>query len=91
MTQPRLDKDLLTDRELGKLPEGLFERRTAEIAALLKERVHRPGEGPRTAGWQEEIISREIPVGASVLDLGCGDGFLLERLVRERGVRGQGV
>jgi methionine biosynthesis protein MetW len=41
--------------------------------------------------WQEEIIAREIPMGASVLDLGCGDGFLLERLIRERNVRGQGV
>jgi methionine biosynthesis protein MetW len=28
---------------------------------------------------------------ASVLDLGCGDGELLELLVRERGVRAQGV
>lgn len=29
--------------------------------------------------------------GSSVLDLGCGDGRLLERLIRERGAHGRGV
>ncbi len=91
MTQPRADQDLLTDRELTRLPEGLFERRTADIAALMKARANRTAGEPASARWQEEIISREIPMGASVLDLGCGDGFLLERLIRERNVRGQGV
>lgn len=32
-----------------------------------------------------------VPEGATVLDLGCGDGELLEELVRERHVRGSGV
>ena len=32
-----------------------------------------------------------IPEGARVLDLGTGDGKLLERLVREKGVEGEGV
>lgn len=41
--------------------------------------------------WQDALIEREIPVGASVLDLGCGDGLLLERLATVRNVRGQGV
>jgi len=41
--------------------------------------------------WQDDIITREIQPGARVLDLGCGDGQLLERLQRERQVRGQGV
>lgn len=91
MTQPRADQDLLTDRGLSRLPEGLFEKRAAEIAVLMKARASRAQAEPSTARWQEEIISREIPMGASVLDLGCGDGFLLERLMRERNVRGQGV
>jgi methionine biosynthesis protein MetW len=91
MTQPRADQGLVTDRELTRLPEGLFERRAAEIAAMMKARASRQTGEPATARWQEEIIAREIPVGASVLDLGCGDGFLLERLMRERNVRGQGV
>ncbi len=32
-----------------------------------------------------------IEPGSTVLDLGCGEGELLERLIRERGVRGRGV
>ena len=91
MTQPRADQDLVTDRGLCHLPEGELEKRVAEIIALMKARVARPATGDASARWQEEIISREIPAGASVLDLGCGDGSLLERLIRERNVRGQGV
>jgi methionine biosynthesis protein MetW len=32
-----------------------------------------------------------VPEGASVLDLGCGDGALLEALIREKHVRGSGL
>jgi methionine biosynthesis protein MetW len=32
-----------------------------------------------------------IPNGAAVLDLGCGDGLLLERLQKEKSVEGSGV
>ena len=38
-----------------------------------------------------EIISRIIPQGAHVLDLGCGDGSLLADLVYGRGARGMGI
>ena len=38
-----------------------------------------------------EVISRWIPEHAHVLDLGCGDGTLLAKLIRERGVTGYGV
>jgi methionine biosynthesis protein MetW len=36
-------------------------------------------------------IARWIPQGASVLDLGCGDGSLLSHLAASRQVRGYGV
>lgn len=36
-------------------------------------------------------ILRLITPGSRVLDLGCGDGTLLELLTREKGVRGQGI
>ncbi len=36
-------------------------------------------------------ILKWIPRGSSVLDLGCGDGGLLDLLVRERDVRAQGI
>ncbi len=32
-----------------------------------------------------------VPAGAKILDLGCGDGSLLEKLVREKGVVGRGI
>ena len=36
-------------------------------------------------------IAALVPRGARVLDLGCGDGALLEHLQRERGCSGYGV
>jgi methionine biosynthesis protein MetW len=36
-------------------------------------------------------IARLVPQGARVLDLGCGDGALLDLLKRERGCSGYGV
>ncbi|MHB9023225.1 MAG: methionine biosynthesis protein MetW [Armatimonadota bacterium] len=38
-----------------------------------------------------DVIVRLIPSGARVLDLGCGTGELMERLVAEKGVAAQGV
>jgi methionine biosynthesis protein MetW len=38
-----------------------------------------------------DVIARLVPPGSRVLDLGCGDGALLELLQRERGCTGYGV
>ena len=38
-----------------------------------------------------KAIAELVPKGACVLDLGCGDGALLEHLVRERACTGYGV
>ena len=38
-----------------------------------------------------DVVTAWVPQGASVLDLGCGDGELLARLQRERGIKGYGV
>jgi methionine biosynthesis protein MetW len=38
-----------------------------------------------------EVIARLVPQGSRVLDLGCGDGALLEHLQRERRCTGYGV
>jgi methionine biosynthesis protein MetW len=38
-----------------------------------------------------DVIAGWVQPGERVLDLGCGDGSLLRRLINERGVRGWGV
>ncbi len=38
-----------------------------------------------------QSIARMVPQGSRVLDLGCGDGALLDLLQRERGCTGYGV
>ena len=40
---------------------------------------------------EHQVIMDWIEQGASVLDLGCGDGELLERLIEEKQVRAQGI
>ena len=40
---------------------------------------------------RSEIIARFVTPGARVLDVGCGDGALLERLSREAGVDARGL
>ncbi len=39
----------------------------------------------------QTLIAQLVPEGARVLDLGCGDGALLDRLQRERGCSGYGI
>ena len=38
-----------------------------------------------------DVISRWVPEGAHVLDLGCGDGRLLAKLHADKNVTGYGV
>lgn len=40
---------------------------------------------------EQRIFAQWVSQGASVLDLGCGDGALLSYLARERDIRGQGI
>jgi methionine biosynthesis protein MetW len=41
--------------------------------------------------YLQRLIAERVPRGARVLDLGCGDGALLDMLQRERGCSGYGV
>ncbi len=44
-----------------------------------------------TNRWDHELIFELVDPCSSVLDLGCGDGELLARLIAEKQVRGQAV
>src|SRR4051812_50149857 len=45
----------------------------------------------RAGRWQDDVIERIVAEGSTVLDLGCGGGQLLARLVARRHVRAQGI
>ena len=44
-----------------------------------------------TMKLEHKIIVSWVNSGASVLDLGCGDGILLSLLIKEKGIRAQGI
>ena len=46
---------------------------------------------PPQLSADQRLIARLVPPGSRVLDLGCGDGALLDQLIRERGCTGYGV
>jgi len=46
---------------------------------------------PGSTRIDHDIILDLVPRGAKVLDLGCGDGSLLEKLVRTKDARGCGI
>jgi methionine biosynthesis protein MetW len=48
-------------------------------------------EKPSPERWMDELILSLIPKGSYVLDLGCGRGELLARIIRELEARVQGV
>jgi methionine biosynthesis protein MetW len=81
----------LLARELDPVLGGLTAEKLAEVVARIGALPPTRGAVKPCLRWQDAIIEREIPLGASVLDLGCGGGELLFRLMDIKGVRGQGV
>jgi len=69
------------------------EKLLAELARRLRlpRRRRRAVNRPAQLRWQDRLIEAIVPHGASVLDLGCGGGELLHRLIEHKHVRGQGV
>jgi len=92
----------LTDWEKSILPS--FEKVDPALLGLTKDKVagflahvgsssrrRTYPNGEPVHRWQDNVIEEEIPQGASVLDLGCGEGELLAKLKEKKQVRVQGV
>jgi methionine biosynthesis protein MetW len=90
--------------EVGKVSRLLFAKTDPALLAAGAGKIeeflaHVGSSAPREKGpdgkpllrWQDAYIEQEIPAGATVLDLGCGCGELLAKLMRDKKVRGQGV
>ena len=77
---------------LGDLRDFAAENIDASLAAKLLELMNSHESSPNLSGrWQDQVILEEVPKRSSVLDLGCGEGELLAKLIRLLEVRGQGV
>ncbi len=80
----------------GKVDPALLGAGTGKLSAFL---THVGSASPRACDasgkpllrWQDRLIEQEIAAGASVLDLGCGAGELLRRLIDMKQVKGQGL
>ncbi len=74
-----------------KVDPSLLHFLATEAPAFL-ESVGTSADRPEgDADWQFDVIEKEIPDASSVLDLGCGKGFLLARVAKEKNARVQGV
>jgi methionine biosynthesis protein MetW len=83
LLQKRMDPALL-GAGVGKFSEFLTHVGSAKPRSVDED-------GKSQERWQDDVIVEAIPEGVRVLDLGCGEGELLARLIEQKGVRGQGV
>src|SRR3982751_4816376 len=77
----------------------------ANLLQPQDRRSKRPGDPPETvearrrlldAGYGEPLLRAPLeeidrPAGAAVLDVGCGEGYYLGSLARERGIEAHGI
>lgn len=77
---------------LEKIDPGLAKLSVDEIAVALSYSAENGIKHKfPPARWEDQLIEQIIPDGVTVLDLGCGEGELLARLVSRKKVLGQGV
>ncbi|MDR2422947.1 MAG: methionine biosynthesis protein MetW [Deltaproteobacteria bacterium] len=82
--------------DIFHLPEGpitkaeLMDLTMKHLLAKLRDE-YEPPKSVSSRRWQDNVILGEIVPGSTVLDLGCGQGELLGRLIADMGVKGQAV
>jgi len=81
-----------TTPSLEELKTFAADNLDVSLAAKAHELLSPPAPAGAADGrWQDRVILEEVPRGASVLDLGCGQGELLFQLISRLAARGQGV
>jgi homoserine O-acetyltransferase len=94
------DAFLLEAEKLGALIEGMLESTLREVRTGRRVRSSPRLTGQITPKGRDrfkrarvdyELIDSLIEPNSRVLDLGCGDGELLVRLIEDKNVRGEGI
>ncbi|MDR2460280.1 MAG: methionine biosynthesis protein MetW [Deltaproteobacteria bacterium] len=72
---------------------GLLDRngKSAKLSLSNEPTKVSPSSFPSSNRWQDKVILSGVEPGSYVLDLGCGEGELLERMIVDLKVSGQGV
>ncbi len=90
-------KDLLLEKglDLKLLDPAIRELPINELLkftkTILSSDSHLKMSKDKIIRWQDDIILNEIKNQSTILDLGCGEGNLLHRLIKQKQVTGQGI
>ncbi|MCF7954187.1 MAG: homoserine O-acetyltransferase [Phycisphaerae bacterium] len=93
------DAFLLEPKTLGALIQGFVDStydpiaacaKNGEESAIKKHRMNKQDYAKRTR-VDYQLISSLIDTDSKILDVGCGDGELLTRLIAEKNVSGEGI
>jgi len=94
------DAFLLEPQTLGALLSGFIDANYRRLCPREDARPDKPSRAilqlrrrdqAKRIRVDYELIESLIEPGSRVLDVGCGDGELLARLIRDRNIRGEGI
>lgn len=89
------DSFLLESHTVGVLLGGFinstYERLRSGNDTMVIESAPDSGKGAKTGRVDYELIDSLVAPNSKVLDVGCGDGELLVRLIADKNVKGEGL